>query len=157
MPFPFLLKDHSGLRAHELARINPDASITVLDWERVIDWSCNDPFETDGLIVGLSQVLCAARFNFVETTRATSDRSGADYQGETMENRQGNIGCQIYDDTLTPIIVLKLSDFKWQVNWRQIETGMRKYPVVTNDTALFVGLMRLFYAAKDNFVTHKAA
>jgi hypothetical protein len=143
MKFPLLLVDFSD--KPEIMRINPDASVTVLDWNRVIFWATETPNTDTGFLIAFCQVLLAARYNFVETSLAESDAMGETYRGVSVINVKGEhpgMG-NIYGMT---------EDFVWQVNWKLLETIYQKI-LVTPEVAATVGFLNLFFAARDNFVT----
>lgn len=153
MPFPFVLNDFSGLS--EIARINPDGSITVLAWDRVYNWSVENPKQTDGFIVSICQILRAARYNFVETPLAESNRMGENFRLSQNINYPGNIGFRLFNQSLDPIVELDVEDHIWEVNWSKVLDAHLKHPSATDDTAVFVGFLRLFLAAQDNLVMRR--
>ena len=143
MPFPLTLIDFSPAQP-ELMRINPDASVTVLDWNRVIDWALKPPTDDMGFLIAMCQVLRAARDNFVETSIAQSDAMGATYGGDIIINVKGE------KPGPGPIYGMT-DDFVWQVNWKRLQDIHGK--IVVNDrNAATVGFLNLFFAARDNSV-----
>jgi hypothetical protein len=145
MPFPLTLVDFND--QSELMRINPDASITVLNWNRVIDLSLQSPDADMGFLIAMCQVLYAARDNFVEIPVATSDALGAHYTGDVVMNVKG--------EKLGPGPVYGMTqDFVWQVNWKLLET-IHGNIAVTDDNAAMVGFLNMFFAARDNFLVQE--
>lgn len=143
MPFPLILTDFTD--QPEMMRINPDASITVLDWKRVLDWSIATPTRETGFLIAFCRVLQGARYNFLETSIADSDAMEATYHGLTVINQKGEhpgSGGGIYGMT---------EDFVWQINWKALEKIERS--CVTPDNAALFGFLNLFFAGRDNFVT----
>jgi len=146
MPFPLTLVDFSTTQP-ELMRINPDASITVLDWNRVIDWSLETPDDDMGFVIAFCQVLRAARDNFIETSIVDSDVMGTTYGGDITMNVKGE------KPGPGPIYGMT-NDFVWQVNWKRLQNIHGK--IVVNETnAATVGFLNLFFAARDNFVVRE--
>jgi hypothetical protein len=142
MPFPLIFIDFSN--QSEMMRINPDASITILDWNRIIDWSLTPPDDDMGFVVAFCQILRAARDNFIETSVADSDAMGRSYAGDVIVNVRGE------NPGPGPIYGLT-DDYVWQVEWSKLETIQGRI-AIDDENAATVGFMNLFFAARDNFV-----
>jgi hypothetical protein len=144
MPFPLTLVDVCD--QSELMRINPDASITVLNWHRIIDLSLTPPDDAMGFLIAMCRVLYAARDNFSETSVANSDAMGVHYTGDVVKNVKG--------EKLSPGPIYGMTkDFVWQVNWNLLAT--LRGVAVTHDNAAMMGFLNLFFAARDNFVVQE--
>lgn len=145
MKFPLVLTDVGTDR--ELLRINPDASITVLDWDSIETWARSEVCAETGVLTAFCRVISAARDNFVETTKDESDRMGRSYSGPA-----GRIGAR-GERFISGRVYGLTADYVWQVNWPVIEIMRHEKRVDTGQSAVALGLSKLFIAAKDNFIT----
>jgi hypothetical protein len=145
MKFPFVLNDFAAGR--ELLRINPDASITVLEWEAIETWARTPVCIESGVLIAICRVISAARYNFIETAKDESDQMGRAYQGPTKI-----VGVR-GERFISGLIYGLTKEYVWQVNWPLIESIRAKERMDTTNNVISVGLSNLFLAAKDNFVT----